>query len=512
MLTSPHIANDNSPTVQTAHKKSAYEASVYEKSVSKAQQITSKRADLSNYSPVWQPSPAKPQTASSPSQIDMSDMTDRADKANTAGQSDTMNKAGRASRLPFTAASLFWITSLLANIWAIVSVPANSIHLSIALLAMWSSLFISFLAYKRRRIVLAEMGAMAALLSFALALHIASHRFGIFFSPLIGASLTSFAGLALAFSLNSKLALRLGGLIGAAGFIFAMSANAPDNLSSYLLLGLPPFCLATAYIARRLCDMPSLLLAILTGYFGLAFYLYLASPISLASSTPNIIAPLSLTLIGLAHNRFGKFAQLNDIFGGHIHRLLGWTAGMTGLLAMLMIWQSWGGFAAEPISAAADKSAPSLIINGLLAACVLAIATFEFWRAKLGHQGLPKALIMSALPLLFIYAVLNVNALSLALSSFNPAHLPLAVLILSGIICALGFGQLINGLRQSKALMVLFALLTIGALFAIAGGTIFQSQESAVLGAAALFISGLFALGLTGNAKHRAYAYDAQYA
>lgn len=504
MFITPPIANDNSPAPNRTNVQNAQSpmqlAAIYEQDAqhssslsqikndieksSEQPRFTSQRADLSRYKPVWQPQNVKPEPH---------------------GSKVTLTNREHHTNSLFIGACLVWVASLLANIWALTSTPVNSLHLSIALITMWSSLFVAYFAHGGGRKAVTEMAGMAALLSFALSLHISSLRFGLFLSPVTIAGLTCFAGLALAYSLKSKLALRLSAITGAACIALAITGQFEAVNSLYVLL-IPTFGVVAAKLAQRLSDAPGLLLAILASYAGLSLHIFMISP--LISSAPL----LSVAMLGLAHNRYGKFAETASVFGGHIHRLWGWIAGMSGLLGLLMFWQSIEVALAEATLSPTATPAPNIIWGYLITCSVIALSVFELKRAKLGYQGFVKALIMSTLPIIFIFAILNADTLSLTISSYTPTDLPVPTLLLSGLICTIGFGQLINGLRQSKALMVLFALLALGTLFSLAGADIVQNQDSGAVFLITVFICSLISLGLTGNARHPAFVNDHSYA
>ena len=386
-------------------------------------------------------------------------------------------------------ASFAWLATIAANIWALSAAPSAGLHMVIAVMAIFTSLSVSYFSAKANRLALHEISAMSAVLAFAVSLYVTNMRFGVIISPIAGAGLTALAALGIGMTAQSTMALRLSAIFGAvwAGLGFAATGVKP------FLWGFPALLSLQLFAAQIQRDGQALTLSILSGYLWILGTAYLAL-------TNGMISALQLTtllfMIGALHLRAGKVMQDKAMDFGLTQTNLGWMAMIIGLLGVQDFWLSplrapWLGL---PVNITGQSA--WVIITGAILICIFAL---ELRRIKTRPQTLTLALCSSLLCAAIAALAIQASTIAELLQGWGANPMPNLGLALGAVVTALSAAMVVNGIRRGETFMVLIGALAILAETVIVLQHISQSAEHAIFFGAATFIcvlcAGLFAGG-----------------
>lgn len=389
----------------------------------------------------------------------------------------------------FTIASLAWLASIAANIWAISAAPSAGLHMVIAVMAIFTSLSVCYFSAKAKRSALHELSAMSAVLAFAVSLYVTNMRFGLIISPLTGAGLTALAALGIGITAQSVMALRLSAIFGAvwAGLGFAATGVKP------FLWGFPALLSLQLFAAQAQRDSEAFSLSVLSGYFWILGTAYFALTIGMISA---LQLTTLLFMIGALHLRAGKVMQDRAMDFGLTQTNLGWMAMIIGLLGVQDFWLSplrapWLGL---PVNITGQSA--WVIITGAILICIFAL---ELRRIKTRPQTLTLALCSTLLCAAIAALAVQASTVAELLQGWGANPMPNLGLALGAVVTALAAAMIVNGIRRGKTFMVLIGALAILAETVIVLQHISQSAEHAIFFGAATFIcvlsAGLFAGG-----------------
>lgn len=473
MTQAPSTANDNFPAHRigalSGHPRAFETADVesLRQQISKQRHVISEKLDSSDYQPVWE-SPSKP-----------------------------INSATIKRDWPFIGASLVWVGTLAANIWAIASAPLNSLHLIIVLAAMWASLLVTYLANARGRKALTEIAALSGLICFGLAIYVTSLRFGLFINNMASTGLGICAALAIALACRSTLALRaalplttVACIIGFQGVQALQEGRAALSMQPYLW-SLPFIWAAGLFTAHKLEDKFSTILVGLIGFGWSTATAY--SAYSQTMITP-IMALTAVALLGLAYSRMGKLLEDTENFVGSTHTLWGWAALMSAALLIEHLWL------ADPTGLLANadfKATAQPTWAALIALCLIATLCIELKRSQTRPQSPLIAISLTLIAGGFVWACLNYNAIHSYLTSLNLAYLPTAGLVLGGALTALSFAMILNGSKRRNIPMFLTGLIALSVQALLSFKAIGISIESIMIFGVSVFVTLMIALMFT---------------
>ena len=396
----------------------------------------------------------------------------------------------------YTLAAMAWVTAVLANIAALLFAPINTVHLFIVIAAIWTALFMIWVAQSRGQTVLAEMASLSAIAAFGLSIYITSMRFGIASSPATGAALGAFAAAALGLITGSKLALRLSAFTALAWAVITLTGPGLD-LTGAMSGGLPkpgPAWLAfpallglQGFAGARHKDGAALSISVLAAYVlaagGLAGYV-------MAGQLSPVIAAGAFLLGGLLHSRIGKLAGRRQSFGSALHTGAGTAAMLAGLIALQDFWTRpdraiWSG---------ADVSGaqwPAGLAAG--AALLSMIWIFDAARERISFARLMKSALLCALAGGLIYVSARPGSVAGPLSDYGLSAVPWAGVALAGTVLALGLGFMANGFRRHLSSFVAIGAIAIaGSVFSALPAIMLSAETGLVYGVSA-FISALIA-------------------
>lgn len=393
----------------------------------------------------------------------------------------------------FAIVTLLWLCAITANVWAIMTGPAPALHIMLATTAIMTSLGIVYFAARHNRRGLQEIGALSAVLGFALSLYVMSMRFGLYVSPLSGAGLTAAAALGIGALGHSVIALRLSAIFSivwaALSFgLFDLTALGLSSASAQTFLwGFPALWSLQVFCAHYLRDGAALTLSVFAGYFWLIGMAYAALDTNILSA---LHVTTSLFLIGALHVRLGKVMQDVAAPFGLSQTNWGWLAMMAGLLGVQDFWLSplrapWLGLPQTSAAQTLWAIGAGLVIVAILAA--------ELRRIKTRPQSLTRALSVTLLCALVMALAVQTSALAGALQIMGLNPMPNIGLILGAVVTALSIAMILNGFRRHSAFMVLLGLAGLVAEIVIILDPIMQSVDHAVLYGAASFVFALFA-------------------
>ena len=397
----------------------------------------------------------------------------------------------------FTLASFAWLATIAANIWAISAAPSPGLHMILAVMAILTSLWVTYFSAKAVRPALHELSAMSAVLAFAVSLYVTNMRFGVIISPIAGAGLTALAALGVGMVAQSVMALRLSAIFGAvwAGLGFTAVGVKP------FLWGFPALLSLQLFAAQIKRDGQTFTLSVLSGYFWILGTAYLAF-------TGGLISALQLTsllfLIGALHLRAGKLMQDMQHEFGLTQTNLGWMAMITGLLGVQDFWLSplrapWLGL---PVNITGQSV--WVIIAIAIIVCICAI---ELRRVKTRPQTLTLALFSTLLCATIAALAVQASTAAELLQGWGANPMPNLGLTLGAVVTAAAAAMIVNGIRRGKTIMVLIGALAILAQTVIVLEHISQNADQALFFGAATFICVLCTALFAGSAEdHSDYA------
>ena len=396
----------------------------------------------------------------------------------------------------YTIASIAWIAAVMANIAALLFAPVNTVHLFIVIAAIWTALFMVWVAQSRRQNVLAEMAGLSAIAAFGLSIYITSMRFGITSSPATGTVLGAFAAAALGLITGSKLALRVSAL---AALVWAAIMLTGPNLDVYgtlqsgptkpgpAWLVFPALFSLQAFASARHKDGAALSISVLAAYSlaagGLAGYV-------IAGQLSPILAAGTFLLGGLLHSRVGKLAGSRQSFGSAVHSGAGTGAMLAGLIALQDFWTRpdrtfWNN---------AEVTGAQWPVGLVAGAAILALIYIaDAARERINTPRLIKSAFLCLLAGGAVYVSARPEIISIPLGNYGLQAVPWVGAALAGTTLALGLGLIANGFRRNLSSFVAIGAATIATGVFLSLPSIMASAEAGLVYGVSAFVSALIA-------------------
>ncbi len=354
----------------------------------------------------------------------------------------------------FSLEQILWLIPMTAFVAGIVAwwIQLPSAVLMLPSVGIGLALFLTAVlareSYEAQNLsILATVGA------FATSIFAAASQSGILLYTTDISVLVSILSIGLAWTFKSRPALMLSGF---AGLLWLASLN-PD-ISTSLGLGTPTaqswlslfpvIILAQGLLATHLRSYSTLIVTIIASYAFIA---------SVGASLPLMALVGLFFAIAAAHHRLGKAWADQDIFGSHLHSIMGWVAAVGAAFYLQSVWLNLETGQAEALWTPLQGW---WIALGLATLALFISSIIRYKHAQITLFGI---FLVSAAALILPIASVRPDVIYFTFDTVPglPAH-PGFGYVIGATIMASGVAWLVNGLRRARTVDMVLGAAVVG--------------------------------------------------